>query len=295
MNAPLLRFGGLALPVTALFIGSALPSFGQSTISPTDRYAYAANAGWIDFRPSSADGVRVSETFMAGYAYAANFGWISFGNGVPVNGYAYANGNAADYGVNIAADGKLTGYAYAANVGWIQFEQSKGLPQVNPLTGQMSGYAYSANLGWISLKTSLTNLATTTLSRPDTDGDGIPDSWEMQHFGNLTTANATSDYDHDGSSDLSEYIAGTDPKDPLSRLKVITHSYDTGHTQATLTFTSAPNRTYRLEYDYDLAGVWTNSPLGTFNPDSGSTTTRTFTFPTGPKCFFRPVAMVPLP
>jgi len=40
----------------------------------------------------------------------------------------------------------------------------------------------------------------------DTDGDGIADSWEMSYFGNLTTANKTSDYDKDGYTDLQEYL-----------------------------------------------------------------------------------------
>ncbi len=40
----------------------------------------------------------------------------------------------------------------------------------------------------------------------DTDGDGIGDDWEMEQFGNLQTANATTDYDSDGYSDLQEYL-----------------------------------------------------------------------------------------
>ncbi|CAK8722278.1 hypothetical protein GCAAIG_11925 [Candidatus Electronema halotolerans] len=44
------------------------------------------------------------------------------------------------------------------------------------------------------------------LSGSDTDNDGIDDGWEMTFFHNLTTANATSDYDRDGYSDLQEYL-----------------------------------------------------------------------------------------
>lgn len=40
----------------------------------------------------------------------------------------------------------------------------------------------------------------------DTDGDGIDDQWEQDHFGDLTTATATSDFDRDGYSDLQEYL-----------------------------------------------------------------------------------------
>lgn len=40
----------------------------------------------------------------------------------------------------------------------------------------------------------------------DSDEDGIADTWEVEHFGNLQVANATSDQDKDGYSDLQEYL-----------------------------------------------------------------------------------------
>ena len=40
----------------------------------------------------------------------------------------------------------------------------------------------------------------------DSDNDGIDDAWEIHYFGNLTTANATSDFDKDGYTDLQEYL-----------------------------------------------------------------------------------------
>lgn len=47
-------------------------------------------------------------------------------------------------------------------------------------------------------------------SNPGTDGDGLPDSWEVQYFGGLQQA-AAGDPDGDGASNLQEYQAGTDP------------------------------------------------------------------------------------
>lgn len=43
-------------------------------------------------------------------------------------------------------------------------------------------------------------------SNLDTDADGLPDAWEMLHFGNLTTANAKTDWDGDGYTDLTEFL-----------------------------------------------------------------------------------------
>ena len=49
----------------------------------------------------------------------------------------------------------------------------------------------------------------------DSDGDGLPDSWEMAHFGNLNQT-ATGDYDGDGVDNLQEFLDGTDPTDANS-------------------------------------------------------------------------------
>ena len=46
----------------------------------------------------------------------------------------------------------------------------------------------------------------------DADGDGIADNWEQGQFGNLATADATSDYDGDGSPDIDEFRYDADPK-----------------------------------------------------------------------------------
>lgn len=50
----------------------------------------------------------------------------------------------------------------------------------------------------------------------DTDGDGLPDPWEITHFTNTTSQNGTGDPDTDGANNLAEFAAGTDPMDPMS-------------------------------------------------------------------------------
>jgi hypothetical protein len=55
----------------------------------------------------------------------------------------------------------------------------------------------------------------------DADGDGIPDSFESAHgLQPLDPADAQSDADQDGASNLDEYRAGTDLEDPDSVLRV---------------------------------------------------------------------------
>ncbi|MCK6571535.1 hypothetical protein L6V77_10630 [Myxococcota bacterium] len=49
------------------------------------------------------------------------------------------------------------------------------------------------------------------LGGDDSDGDGLPDDWELAYFGDLVTADGTTDRDEDGSSDLAEFLSGSNP------------------------------------------------------------------------------------
>lgn len=197
--------------------------------------------------------------------------------------------------MNLAADGRLSGYAYSANIGWIAFEQQWGQPTMNYSTGRFSAHAYAANAGWIALETPSSDLTAASIAVPaDTDADGISDAWERSKFADLTSATATSDADRDGATDLREYLAGTEPADATSHLRIISHSYHTNNSTASLNFTSAPNRRYLIEHDNDLQGPWTDSGFGLFSPDSGTSTSRTFVHPASSKLFFQVQARKPL-
>ncbi|MBK8102496.1 MAG: FG-GAP repeat protein [Cellvibrionales bacterium] len=51
------------------------------------------------------------------------------------------------------------------------------------------------------------------LSESDADNDGLPDNWEIEHFGDISKSPAQ-DSDGDGLSNLKELEAGTDPSNP---------------------------------------------------------------------------------
>ncbi|MFC1499175.1 hypothetical protein ACFLS1_12005, partial [Verrucomicrobiota bacterium] len=58
----------------------------------------------------------------------------------------------------------------------------------------------------------------------DSDGDGMPDTWEDLYGLNSSSNDAAGDADGDGQSNLNEYYAGTAPDDTNSIFKIIKHS-----------------------------------------------------------------------
>lgn len=257
------------LLVSILLAGLSLVAAADATIDPSEPYAYAANAGWVNAYADGTNGAVIGQSYCAGLLYGANLGWISLGDGAPANGYAYGNADGADAGVNHDGTGRLRGLAWSANAGWIAFEDT-GDPRADLLTGELSGYAWAANLGWILLE----GVRTTVLSAgPDRDGDGIPDAWEYRKTGGLAAlAGGAHDADGDGVADADEYRADTAPLDDQSFLAITAFSRQ--DTTNRLTWTARPTRFYELWQAPGLTSAWTRTDLGVMTPGAEAEMTR---------------------
>ena len=262
-----------------------------STINPTNHNAYGANIGWIDWRADATNGAVVNESFCSGYLYSANVGWINLGSGAPANRMGYQNLATNDFGVNVDSVGNLRGLAWGANIGWINFEL-QGAPKVDLFTGKFSGSAWSANCGWISLSNATALVQTDHVLMGPLDANALPLAWELSHFGQ-TGIDPNADPDHDGKSNLQEYLAGTDPNSANDSLYITSAQFATNGTAATLTWPTVPTRFYRVQKTSDLTS-WTDSSLGDVYP-SGLAATRTVTQTNAPFQFYRITALRPLP
>jgi len=84
----------------------------------------------------------------------------------------------------------------------------------------------------------------------DSDADGMPDAWELNHFGNLAH-DGTDDFDGDGISDLAEFLAGSDPRNGNDGLRVEL-VIDAG--TLNVRFLALAGQTYSVQYKTTLIG-----------------------------------------
>ena len=103
----------------------------------------------------------------------------------------------------------------------------------------------------------------------DTNGDGLPDSWQMLYFNSPNSSNAVPalDYDVDGLSNQDEYWAGTDPTDETSVLRVTSFAASSLDPLFHLAFPTLLRRYYQVQRTPDLQVVrwkgFTNALFGT--------------------------------
>jgi hypothetical protein len=128
--------------------------------------------------------------------------------------------------------------------------------QPTPSTNQFYFAIAVTNLAGASALSS--NAVITVLA--DTDGDGLPDEWELASgLSPTNSADALLDSDGDHVSNEQEYVAGTDPQDPQSYLKVQAITLTGAEPIVLLSFVASAGKTYSaLRRESLNEEVWTS-------------------------------------
>jgi hypothetical protein len=124
---------------------------------------------------------------------------------------------------------------------------------------------FASGLGGVQM-TPATGVALTML--PDFDHDGMADAWEAQYgFDTNNAADALWDFDGDNMINRDEYIAGTNPTNATSLLKLTLNTTTSG----VLEFLAESNIAYTVQYRTNL----TSAPWGNLTNISAQSQART--------------------
>jgi len=87
----------------------------------------------------------------------------------------------------------------------------------------------------------------------DTDEDGLPNFWESQYFGGITSGNPSIDSDGDGHNNLDEYIAGTHPLEKTSVFRARQSiQQEGGETRCVIEWDALEGREYCVWWESNL-------------------------------------------
>lgn len=120
------------------------------------------------------------------------------------------------------------------------------IPGGSPAIGKRIGIGVTSSGGFLQVDEFALSIAVA-----DTDHDGMADSWELEHFGNLNQL-PTGDADGDGTTNLTEFRLGLDPTLGSSRFQVTTSA------NGVLRWQGAPAVTFNIQRSTTLEpGSWT--------------------------------------
>jgi hypothetical protein len=157
-------------------------------------------------------------------------------------------------------------------VGWLTFSVPPGTP-----TGGTYGVSFANADGSPDLYTQYdfeTRSASVVVNATAPPASICSDEWKLHFFGSLTAPNAAdmADPDADGVPNWMEYVAGTDPTDPNSKLRFLSVSKQivSGQPQLGLNWLTAPGKAYEVQWSSVPGGTW--NTLGTVSGDGSLTT-----------------------
>src|SRR6185369_3448340 len=141
--------------------------------------------------------------------------------------------------------------------GWISWVAT---PSISADGGSVGFQTWTP--GWVS--NDINRAGDTFTAMVDRDSDLIPDWWMLQFFGHPTGqsgdhSRAQDDFDADGMTNLQEFLAGTDPTNANSVLRIEV-SFVVATNGVVLNWPASPSRFYRLQFKNDPRdAVWSDA------------------------------------
>jgi hypothetical protein len=195
---------------------STSPSlWGAAVASGSWSWAYGAQTRTINFAPKQGKYVIFQCMYGIGGYASADEVWIYYSPPatptglLAVGGYQQIGlswnpvGGATSY--NVKRSGSSGGPYNTIATGLSPTYLNSGLAPATTHYYKISAVGGGGESGDSSVAS-----ATTLSGGADSDGDGLPDPWELQYFGNLNQ-NGLGDWDGDGINNLQEFQKGTDP------------------------------------------------------------------------------------
>jgi hypothetical protein len=174
-------------------------------------------------------------------------------------------------------------------VAWGQIDSGGGLVAVGGGMNHSSiGGAMATGGGVTGLVEILYPAAPALEPGADTNGNGLPDAWEVENFG-AVGVEAGGDADGDGTTNMMEYLAGTDPNSAASVFRPASR-VEGG--KMVLTVPTVSGRNYRVWGTDDLKSGWGDAPLDTIMGD-GSTVAWEYSMGQTTRYFFRIEILIP--